>query len=30
MMGFDLQVVVVGLCVAAIILFTEVFYRDDR
>lgn len=30
MIGFNLQVVAVGLCVAAIILFAEVFYNDER
>ena len=29
MIGFNLEVVAVGLCVAAIILFAEVFYRED-
>lgn len=30
MIGFDLQIVIVGISIAGIILFAEMFYRDDR
>lgn len=30
MMGFDLQIVIVGLCVAGVILYAETFYRPNE
>lgn len=30
MIGFDLQIVIVGFCVVAVILYAETFYRPNE